>query len=135
MEALPAKRDGPIHLYVARQKPVRLIVRRGASRRFESLATKTADLPVVVTWDRRSDDRRASSGSVPVERRSSDRRKAPPYTWDAADFVVVCDSSEPDAGEPSPISPSEGEATRKAGDRRQNLATVAKVKVRKARAR
>jgi hypothetical protein len=120
---------------MARQKPVRLIVRRGASRRFEALAQKTADLPVVVTWDRRSEDRRAAPGSVPVERRSSDRRKAPPFTWDAADFVVVCDASEPDATAPPPIPQPEGETTSKAGERRHNLAPTAKVKVRKARAR
>jgi hypothetical protein len=121
---------------MARQKPVRLIVRRGASRRFEALQHKTADLPVVVTWDRRSEDRRATSGSAPVERRSNDRRKAPPFTWEAADFVVVCDdASEPDATAPAPIPQSEGEAASKAGDSRHDLATTAKVKVRKARAR
>jgi hypothetical protein len=132
---LRTERDGPIHVCVARQKPVRLIVRRGASRRFEALARKTADLPVVVTWDRRSEDRRASPGSVSVERRSSDRRKAPPFTWDAADFVVVDDASQPDATAPPPIPRSEGDATSKAGDRRHNLATTPKVKRRKARDR
>ena len=80
---------------VARTKPLSLIVRRGASGRFEALARKTADLPVVVSWDRRSEDRRASPESIPVERRSSDRRKTPPFTWDAADFVVADAELEP----------------------------------------
>ena len=82
---------------VARKKPVNLIVRRGTSGRFEALVRKTADLPVVVSWDRRTEDRRASPESIPVERRSTDRRKTPPFTWDAADFVVVEDAREPDA--------------------------------------
>ena len=74
---------------MARKKPIGLIVRRGASHRFDALARKTADLPVEVSWDRRTENRRASPESVPVERRSSDRRKAPPFTWETADFVVV----------------------------------------------
>ena len=74
---------------MAKKKPVAIIVRRGATRRFEALSRKTADLPVVVSWDRRAADRRASSESAPAERRSKDRRKAAPFTWDAADFVVV----------------------------------------------
>ena len=93
----------------------RLIVRRGASRRFDALARKTADLPVVVSWDRRTEHRRASPESVPVERRSSDRRKTPPFTWDAADFVVVDATREPEATAPPPITRLEGQATSKAG--------------------
>jgi hypothetical protein len=53
---------------------------------------------VEITWDRRLDDRRGGDASAPVERRSGDRRKAPPFTWEAADFVVVeslQDRSEP----------------------------------------
>lgn len=64
-------------------------MRRGAVNRFEALTRKTADLPVVVSWDRRTADRRASSEPASAERRSKDRRKAPPFTWEAADFVVV----------------------------------------------
>ncbi len=82
---------------MARKKPVGIIVRREALRRFDALARKTADLPVVVSWDRRTEHRRASGESAPVERRSSDRRKTPPFTWDAADFVVVDPAQEPDA--------------------------------------
>jgi hypothetical protein len=93
---------------VARKKPVGLIVRRGASRRFDALSRKTADLPVVVSWDRRKEDRRASPESIPVERRSSDRRKTPPFTWDAADFVVVDAAREPDATAAPPIKVKRG---------------------------
>ena len=35
-----------------RDKPIELIVRRGAIRRFHKLKEKTADLPVEVMWDR-----------------------------------------------------------------------------------
>ena len=66
-----------------------IIVRRGALRRFDALKRKTADLPVVVTWDRRVEDRRASSTAVEGERRKSDRRAKPPFTWELSDFVVV----------------------------------------------
>ena len=82
---------------MAKKKPLHIIVRRGASRRFDSLTRNTADLPVVVSWDRRTEDRRESRQSTAVERRSGDRRKSPPFTWDAADFVVVGDAPEPDA--------------------------------------
>jgi len=107
---------------VARKKPVRIIVRRGASRRFDALARKTADLPVVISWDRRTEHRRAAPESVPVERRSSDRRKTPLFTWDVADFVVVDAAQEPEETAPPPIERLEGEATSKAADRSQNLA-------------
>ena len=65
---------------------VRMFVRIGALKRFHFLKKKTADLPVSVEWDRRRDDRRGSdsAGSGRVERRG-----APPFTWDTADFVVV----------------------------------------------
>jgi len=66
-----------------------IIVRRGALRRFDALKRKTADLPVVVTWDRRTADRRASSTAVEGDRRKSDRRSKPPFTWELSDFVVV----------------------------------------------
>ena len=74
---------------MAKKKPVGIVVRRGALRRFDALTRKTADLPVVVSWDRRTGHRRASGESAPVERRSTDRRKKPPFTWEVADFVVV----------------------------------------------
>ena len=78
---------------VAKKKPLNIVVRRGALRRFDSLARKTADLPVEVTWDRRLEQRRASDASPGVERRANDRRREPPYTWQVADFVVT-DSEE-----------------------------------------
>jgi hypothetical protein len=81
---------------MAQKNPVGIIVRRGALRRFDALTRKTADLPVVLSWDRRTTDRRTSGEPAPVERRSGDRRKAPPFTWEAADFVVVDTPPEQD---------------------------------------
>jgi hypothetical protein len=77
-----------------KKEPLEIVVRRGARRRFEKLKTQTSELPVVVTWDRRKTDRRASTTrshrmEVPRDRRASDRRQKPPFTWDLADFVVV----------------------------------------------
>jgi hypothetical protein len=71
------------------KKPIQMVVRRGALRRFESLKEQTSELPVVVTWDRRVSDRRASQADIAGERRRTDRRQAPSFTWDLADFVVV----------------------------------------------
>jgi hypothetical protein len=68
--------------------PITLIVRRGALRRFHKLKKETADLPVVVTWDRRADDGRQSDGGEaagPVD----ERRKQLSFTWEMADFLVV----------------------------------------------
>lgn len=81
---------------MAKKKPVGIIVRRGALRRFDALTRKTADLPVVVSWDRRTEQRR-SCKSDPLDGSSSDRRKTPPFTWDVADFVVVDVAQEPGA--------------------------------------
>jgi len=53
---------------MAKKTPVGIVVRRGALRRFDALTRKTA---------------------APTERRSGDRRKKPPFTWEVADFVVV----------------------------------------------
>jgi hypothetical protein len=72
-----------------RDKPVELIVRRGAIRRFHKLKQKTADLPVEVLWDRRQSDRREDSGNIPAERRAVERRQKPPFTWETSDFVVA----------------------------------------------
>lgn len=72
----------------ATPEPIVLIVRRGALRRFDILKRKTADMPVVVSWDRRLGETRPSSG--PKDRRAkADQRQKPPFTWDTADFVVV----------------------------------------------
>ena len=60
-------------------------------RRFDALKTRTTELPVVVTWDRRTDQRRDAEASAGVERdrRQNERRRQPPFTWDLADFVVI----------------------------------------------
>ena len=50
---------------------------------------KTKELPVNVVWDARKEDRRRASADVADDRRASDRRGKPPFTWDAGDFVVV----------------------------------------------
>jgi hypothetical protein len=72
------------------EKPIGLIVRRGALRRFDELKKKTADLPVTVTWDRRQTERRtAGNETVGGDGRHDERRQAPPFTWEMADFVVV----------------------------------------------
>src|SRR5205085_527224 len=39
---------------MAKQKSVEIVVRRGALRRFDALTRKTADLPVTLSWDRRT---------------------------------------------------------------------------------
>ena len=74
-----------------KQNAIEIVVRRGAMRRFDALKTRTSELPVVVTWDRRDTDRRGSKASmqVPRDRRATDRRQDPPFTWELADFVVV----------------------------------------------
>ena len=79
---------------MAKKKPIGIVVRRGALRRFDSLTRKTVDLPVDVTWDRRTGQRRASAEPAGDERREGDRRKEPPFTWQVADFVVVDDSKD-----------------------------------------
>jgi hypothetical protein len=70
---------------------VEIVVRRGAIRRFDALKTRTTELPVVLTWDRRTDHRRAAAALAGVtrDRRGNERRRQPPFTWDLADFVVV----------------------------------------------
>ena len=79
---------------MAKKKPIGIVVRRGALRRFDALTRKTADLPVKVTWDRRLEQRRASGESASVERREGDRRREPPFTWQVADFVVTDSDTE-----------------------------------------
>src|SRR5262245_31552081 len=68
--------------------PLEIVVRRGAIRRFDALKTRTSELPVVVTWDRRSGDRREDEATG-AQRQQAERRRKPPFTWDLADFVVV----------------------------------------------
>ena len=74
---------------MAKKKPIGIVVRRGALRRFDALTRKTAELPVTVTWDRRAGERRTADDTAGVDRREGDRRKEPGFTWQAADFVVV----------------------------------------------
>jgi hypothetical protein len=64
-------------------------VKRGALRRYDQLTTKSAGLPVEIKWDRRTTERRGASSPAPADRREGDRRQQPPFTWDAAEFVVV----------------------------------------------
>jgi len=69
--------------------PIELIVRRGALRRFDKLTQATKTLPVKVLWDRRT---AASSTAKPDAKRElghPERRQQTPFTWTAADFVVV----------------------------------------------
>ena len=78
----------------ASDQPVRLFVRRGALQRFNALKERTANLDVEVSWDRRGNDRRdvgehKEQPPVSGERRKNDRRRAPSFTWDMADFTVA----------------------------------------------
>ena len=73
----------------AREVWVELFVRRGALRRYHKLKEQTAALPVKIAWDRRKGERRSASDPAESERRTSDRRQKPPFTWDVSDFVVV----------------------------------------------
>lgn len=77
--------------------PIELVVRRGALRRFDALKRETAELPVVVSWDRRTIERRGTDHEIDAERRKADRRQQPPFTWEMADFVVVCQPPDPSA--------------------------------------
>ena len=81
-------------------------VKRGALRRFDQLKTKSEGLPVEVKWDRRTTDRRAESSGDQADRRKKERRQAPPFTWDAAEFVIVGDQSQ----RPETDSEPEGQA-------------------------
>lgn len=76
-------------------KPVQIFVRIGALRRFHLLKRKTAELPVIVSWDRRRSERRAASATVGADHRRADRRQQPPFTWEVADFVVAEDATPP----------------------------------------
>jgi hypothetical protein len=73
----------------AEREAVEIVVRRGALRRFDALKIRTGELPVVLTWDRRTNDRRGDTAAVTRDRRQTERRRTPPFTWDLADFVVV----------------------------------------------
>jgi hypothetical protein len=68
---------------------ITLVVRRGALRRFHKLQKETADLPVVVTWDRRSGDHPDATPGDGSESAPEDRRRQQSFTWELADFIVV----------------------------------------------
>ena len=75
-------------------RKMRIFVKQGATRRYERLKRDSAALPVEIEWDRRSGERRNPAEAhgadvVGLTARKGDRRKAPPFTWDLADFVVV----------------------------------------------
>jgi hypothetical protein len=90
--------------------PTTIVVRRGALRRFDSMRKKVAGLPVNLVWDRRvNGERRSESAPVEGDRRKTDRRQAPPFTWTLADFVVVV----PPDSEPPRIDPVEKKSRKK----------------------
>jgi hypothetical protein len=62
---------------------VGIIVKRGALRRYDRLTSAVGELPVELTWDRRTGQRSAERAG------QAERRGTPPPTWDMADFVVV----------------------------------------------
>ena len=70
-------------------KPVEIIVRRGALRRYELFKRKAGDLPVKLSWDRRVAQRRSAAARPDQDRRAADRRQDPAFTWEMADFVIV----------------------------------------------
>ena len=76
-------------------------VKRGALRRFDQLTRKSVHLPVEVKWDRRTTERRGAASPEGTDRRSQERRQAPPFTWDTADFVVEGDRSAQSTPTPS----------------------------------
>jgi len=99
----------------AARKPVGIVVRRGALRRFEGFTQKTAGLPVVVSWDRRQGDRRASSRPVEgADQRKTERREKPPFTWEAADFVVLDHAPHQPASTPDGQSDEKRKPAKKA---------------------
>ena len=85
----------PIGSFEVKSKAVQIFVRIGALKRFHVLKQKTAELPVTVSWDRRRGERRQASASPQADQRKTDRRAAPPFTWQVADFVVVEETGSP----------------------------------------
>lgn len=70
-----------------------IIVRRGCPDRFEQLSQVFAGEKVRVLWDRRAGERRRQEGGLPLDRRVRDRRRPPPRSWTALDFIVIPDRS------------------------------------------
>ena len=73
---------------------LRIFVKRGALWRFNRLSRDAEKLQISVEWDRRKEDRRGSAAPVTADQRKQDRRAAPPFTWEAAEFVVVDDRDD-----------------------------------------
>lgn len=65
-----------------------VIVRRGATERFELLRQELAEETVRVVWDRRVGDRRRGT-TIPDDRRRSERRGRSSATWNTLDFTIV----------------------------------------------
>jgi hypothetical protein len=86
------------------ESPITLVVRRGALRRFNKLQKETADLPVVVQWDRRRADR--DQADPPSETPAEERRAQPSFTWELADFVLVPGRTTEGGDEAEPTPPS-----------------------------
>jgi hypothetical protein len=70
-------------------KPVTLVVRRGALRRFDRLKEATRELPADVIWDRRLQRQGSEPPTAGGVQPADNRRKATPSTWDLADFAVA----------------------------------------------
>ena len=67
-----------------------------------------ANLPVVVTWDRRRSDRDATDTAPPAV----ERRRQMSFTWEMADFVVVPGNEATEAdSQPSEAAAPESQAT------------------------
>ena len=82
----PKREQGPVSV---------LVVRRGSVRRFARLKKRTDELPLEVVWDRRqADRRRQQTVRAKTELRRSERRQEPPFSWGAADFLVVLESTQ-----------------------------------------
>ena len=71
------------------------VVRRGALRRFDRLKQAAAEVPVDVIWDRRTSHRRRADCTTKTERRVTERRRQPTFTWTLADFVVMEEEEGP----------------------------------------
>jgi len=66
-----------------------MVVQRGDLDRFRLLSTTFRQRPVEVIWDRRVGDRRRSGDDQAVDRRSRDRRRSAPTSWDNLGFLVA----------------------------------------------
>ena len=67
-----------------------VIVRAGAIDRFWALATAFRQNPdTLICCDRRQTARRRMRVRTARDRRRGERRKPPPASWDALDFILV----------------------------------------------